>query len=84
MVPGIKLDKGVKPLADGGVETGTAHGLEGLPARVAAAYARGARFAKWRAVLRVDPGQGWPSAASLDASADALARYSVLAFAALF
>lgn len=63
---GIKLDAGTHALP-GGLpgETFTA-GLDTLAARAARSYAAGARFAKWRAVLRIDPASGAPSAAAVD------------------
>ena len=52
IVPGIKVDKGLKPLV-GGLEHETyCSGLDGLTERASDYYARGARFAKWRAVLQ--------------------------------
>ena len=53
IIPGIKVDKGLRPL-DGAhsVET-LCTGLDGLVERAADYYAQGARFAKWRAVLQI-------------------------------
>ena len=39
-------------------------------------YAAGARFAKWRGVLSIDPAAGLPSAACVRAAADGLAMYA--------
>ena len=72
-VPGIKVDKGAKPLAGFPGETIT-EGLDGLSERMAAYYDRGARFAKWRAVIDIAPGV--PTAAAIRANAHALARYA--------
>jgi hypothetical protein len=56
IIPGIKVDQGVEPLA-GGLEGETwCTGLKGLGERAGRHYARGARFAKWRAVLRISTG----------------------------
>ena len=74
-IPGIKVDKGAKPLPGFPGETIT-EGLDGLPERLAADYERGARFAKWRAVI--DIGQGIPSYTAIKANAHALARYAAL------
>jgi fructose-bisphosphate aldolase, class I len=76
LITGIKVDTGAKPLAGAPGETVT-EGLDGLRARLAA-YARdGARFTKWRAVIRIGPGM--PSRRALAANAHALARYAALA-----
>jgi fructose-bisphosphate aldolase class I len=75
ILPGIKVDTGARPLAGHPGETVT-EGLDGLRERVAAYAALGARFAKWRAVIAIGPGQ--PTAACLDANTHALARYAAL------
>lgn len=72
---GIKVDKGAKPLALGGTEKVT-EGLDGLRERLAAYHDRGARFAKWRAV--VDICEQRPTRGALRANAHALARYAAL------
>ena len=74
-VPGIKVDKGAKPLAGSPGETVT-EGLDGLRDRLARYYERGARFAKWRAVIDIDGHR--PSPASVTANTHALARYAAL------
>ncbi len=74
-IPGIKVDKGAKPLAGFPGETVT-EGLDGLGERLAAYYERGARFAKWRAVI--DIADGIPTAGAVKADAHALARYAAL------
>ncbi len=76
MIPGIKVDKGAKPLAGHPDETVT-EGLDGLRERLAEYVELGARFAKWRAVYRI--GEVIPSPACLTANAHALARYAALA-----
>src|SRR3954452_13110212 len=48
IIPGIKVDKGAKPLALASDETIT-EGLDGLRARLEEYRGLGARFAKWRA-----------------------------------
>jgi fructose-bisphosphate aldolase, class I len=75
IVPGIKVDAGTKPLAGFAGEVVT-EGLDGLRDRLAEYAGMGARFAKWRAVLRI--GQGMPSRACIGANAHALARYAAL------
>lgn len=74
-IPGIKVDEGTRPLpgARGDLVT---KGLDGLDQRLPKYYEKGARFAKWRAVI--DPTGGRPSYAGLLANAHALARYANL------
>ena len=75
IVPGIKVDKGVKgiPFCDG--ETVT-EGLDGLDERLDEYYELGARFAKWRAVISIS--DDLPSKNCIRLNAHALARYSAL------
>jgi len=74
-LPGIKVDKGTKPLpfCPGEVVT---EGLDGLRERLVEYRGLGAKFAKWRAV--VDIGAGIPTATCIDTNAHALARYAAL------
>ena len=69
---GIKLDKGIVPIGGTDGETAT-QGLDGLGARAAEFYAKGCRFAKWRAVLKI--GNGCPSMCAIRETAHTLARY---------
>ncbi len=75
MIPGIKVDKGAKPLALFPGELVT-EGLDGLRARFEEYSTMGARFSKWRAVINI--GDGIPTDFCLDANAHALARYAAL------
>lgn len=75
ILPGIKVDTGAHPLAGFPGETVT-EGLDGLRGRLKEAYRLGARFAKWRAVIRI--GEDAPSGTCIDANAHALARYAAL------
>ncbi len=75
MIPGIKVDKGAKPLAGFPDEVVT-EGLDGLRERFKEYVSMGARFAKWRAVIRI--GDHLPTTACLEANAHALARYAAL------
>ena len=75
VLPGIKVDAGVRPLDPLGDpahegETLTV-GLDVLPGKLEVAAAAGCRFAKWRAALATPP-----SAMALRANAAALARYA--------
>jgi fructose-bisphosphate aldolase class I len=76
IVPGIKVDRGAKPLAGAEGETIT-EGLDGLRDRFAEYAGLGARFAKWRAVISI--GDGRPSEYAVWTNAHALARYAALA-----
>ena len=75
IIPGIKVDLGTKELALHPGETIT-EGLDGLRDRLRDYALLGARFAKWRGVIRL--GQDLPSLACIKANAQALARYAVL------
>ena len=74
-IPGIKVDKGAKPLAGSPDETVT-EGLDGLRERLKEYYELGARFTKWRAVYKI--GDKFPSSQSIKSNAHALARYAAL------
>jgi fructose-bisphosphate aldolase class I len=75
ILPGIKVDTGAKPLALSPSEKIT-EGLDGLRERLKDYVSRGARFAKWRAVIVI--GDGLPTRNALRANAHALARYAAL------
>jgi fructose-bisphosphate aldolase, class I len=73
VLPGIKVDTGAKLLAGSRDETVT-EGLDGLRDRLSEYRSMGARFAKWRAVIRIT--DSLPSSACVSANAHALARYA--------
>jgi fructose-bisphosphate aldolase class I len=75
VIPGIKVDKGAKPLALAEGETIT-EGLDGLRDRLAEYAELGARFAKWRATYTIS--DELPSEYCVWANAHALARYAAL------
>ena len=75
IIPGIKVDKGAKQLANSDDEKIT-EGLDGLRDRLKEYYELGARFAKWRAVITI--GEDIPTAYCISANAHALARYAAL------
>lgn len=75
VLPGIKVDKGVVVIAGTDGET-TTQGHDGLAARAAEYYKAGARFAKWRAVLKIGPNE--PSELSIQLNAQGLARYAII------
>ena len=74
-VPGIKVDEGTEALPGSPKELIT-KGLDGLSKRLPKYFERGARFAKWRAVI--DIGAGIPTYNCVHANAHALARYAAL------
>jgi fructose-bisphosphate aldolase class I len=74
-LPGIKVDKGTKPLPFGPGETVT-EGLDGLADRIKEYVGLGAKFAKWRATYDIGP--RIPSYNAVNANAQALARYAAL------
>jgi fructose-bisphosphate aldolase, class I len=75
IIIGIKVDLGAKHLAGHPGEKIT-EGLDGLRERLKGYLDKGARFAKWRAVIVV--GKDLPSRSGLEANAHALARYAAL------
>jgi fructose-bisphosphate aldolase, class I len=78
-IPGIKVDEGTQALPHCPGELVTV-GLDKLAERLKKYYARGARFAKWRAVI--DIASGIPSMTAIHVNAHALARYAALCQAA--
>jgi fructose-bisphosphate aldolase, class I len=75
ILPGIKVDTGAKPLA-GSPDESVTEGLDRLRERLSVYHNMGARFAKWRAVIRIT--DVLPSRACVSANAHALGRYAVL------
>jgi len=75
ILPGIKVDTGAKELPNAPGEKIT-EGLDGLRERIAEYVEKGAKFAKWRAVITI--GDGIPSTYCINANAHALARYAAL------
>ena len=69
------MDKGVVELAGTNGET-TTQGFDSLGARCQQYYKAGARFAKWRAVLKIGPTE--PSELSIQQNAQGLARYAII------
>ncbi|MBA2588176.1 MAG: fructose-bisphosphate aldolase class I [Alphaproteobacteria bacterium] len=81
-VPGIKVDKGAKPLAGAADGDTITEGLDGLRERFVEYHKLGARFAKWRGVYEIGAGSNGmatPSHNAIHANAHALARYAALA-----
>jgi fructose-bisphosphate aldolase class I len=74
ILPGIKVDTGLQPIDGTDGETAT-QGLDGLADRCKRYYQQGARFAKWRAVIKVDS-EKHPSTTAILENAHGLARYA--------
>jgi fructose-bisphosphate aldolase class I len=74
-LPGIKVDKGTKPLPFNAGELVT-EGLDGLRERLIEYRGLGAKFAKWRGVYDIGPRM--PSYGCIRANGHALARYAAL------
>jgi fructose-bisphosphate aldolase class I len=75
IVPGIKVDKGLQPLANAAGDKVT-QGLDGLTERLQLYKTQGARFAKWREVYPISAQN--PTALGLDVNAEMLARYAAI------
>ena len=73
MMAGVRVDVGASPLAGTRGETIT-EGLDGLAPRLREFAGLGARFALWRAVVRIAPGS--PSSLAVRANAHALGRFT--------
>lgn len=85
VLAGIKLDKGYDKAGIPGTAVGplghpeTADkGLDDLETRCAQAYAKGARFAKWRNVVQIDPANGLPSELAILECVHSLSRYAAI------
>jgi fructose-bisphosphate aldolase, class I len=75
VLPGIKVDSGTIEVAGTNGET-TTQGHDGLAKRCQKYYEAGARFAKWRAVLKISATE--PSQLAIDLNAQGLARYAII------
>jgi len=73
VIPGIKVDQGLKDFEGSTVEKITT-GLDDLNKRLKEYYSLGARFAKWRAVFSI--GDDLPSEKCVKANAEILAKYA--------
>ena len=83
MIPGIKVDKGYNKKGMWGTPVGplghpevATVGLDDLQQRCQQAYQKGARFAKWRNVLQLDPAKGMPTELAIADTVHTLARYA--------
>ncbi|KAM1714089.1 hypothetical protein ACFX12_024750 [Malus domestica] len=75
VLPRIKVDQGTVELAGTNGETIT-QGLDGLAQCCQKYYEVGARFVKWRAVLKISPIE--PSQLSIQENANGLAHYAII------
>eukprot|EP00878_Enallax_costatus_P001823 GHUV01001981.1.p1 GENE.GHUV01001981.1~~GHUV01001981.1.p1 ORF type:complete len:376 (+),score=110.86 GHUV01001981.1:258-1385(+) len=84
VMPGIKVDEGLLPFEGHDLATGetSTKGLEALAAAAAEYVKAGARFAKWRAALRINESKGYPSERAVELNAQQLAEYAVICQAA--
>ncbi len=73
IIPGIKVDRGTKPLPGFPGEKLT-EGLDGLRERLVEYRALGGRFAKWRAIYSISPST--PSRYAISVNARSLALYA--------
>jgi len=76
IIPGIKVDSGLKALCGGGDDETWCSGLDGLYEKCCKHYDQGARFAKWRTAVRINVEKGLPSALAVKEAAWGLARYA--------
>ena len=72
-LPGIKVDQGLKPL-DGSPDETLTQGLEGLHDRCSEYFQLGAKFTKWRAVIKIDG--ALPTSDCIESNMQALAEYA--------
>ena len=72
-LPGIKVDKGLAPLDSSPEETLT-QGLDGLDERCKEYFTLGAKFTKWRAVIKIS--DDIPTDTCIQANMEALAIYA--------
>lgn len=75
IIPGIKVDKGLSTIP-GTRDEKVTKGLDGLEERCEEYRSLGARFSKWRAVIRINDHQ--PSSLCVDLNAFTLARYAAI------
>jgi len=75
IIPGIKVDRGTKPLANFPGDKIT-EGLDGLRERFAEYAKVGAQFSKWRAVITI--GTDIPSETCITSNAETLGRFAAL------
>lgn len=75
ILPGIKVDTGAKDHPEFSGEKIT-EGLETLDERLPKYFDRGARFTKWRAVIKIDEDADLPTEGAIKENATRLAKYA--------
>lgn len=75
IAPGIKVDLGAKDMPGFPDEKLTV-GLDDLAERAKKYFDAGAKFTKWRAVIKIDTEKNLPTTECITANAEALARYA--------
>merc|ERR1712039_914614 len=85
MIPGLKFDKGFDKVGLPNTAAGPlghpetwCKGIDDLEQRAADAYKQGARFAKWRNVLQIDPANSLPSDLAIMECVHQLSRYAAI------
>jgi len=76
IIPGIKVDTGLKPLVGSAPGEKWCTGLDDLRERAEKFYVQGARFAKWRTALEINCDAGMPSVLAVKTASDGLAQYA--------
>jgi fructose-bisphosphate aldolase class I len=74
IIPGIKVDEGLVQFGESDTEQ-ISLGFDGLDKRLNQYYEIGARFTKWRSVIRI--GEDFPTQEAVDANVDVLAKYAL-------
>ncbi len=77
IIPGVKLDQGTEPALNSQDEYVT-KGLDVLKKKAEEYIGIGAKFAKWRAVFKVDSDKGYPSDDVIQENAKRLAEYALI------
>ena len=73
-LPGIKVDKGLVSFPNESSEESITQGLDGLDKRCKEYFSLGAKFTKWRAVIKIS--NDIPTDECIHANMEALARYA--------
>ena len=73
-LPGIKVDKGLASFLNESSEESITQGLDGLDKRCKEYFSLGAKFTKWRAVIKIS--NDIPTDECIHANMEALARYA--------
>lgn len=77
ILTGIKVDQGLTPVANNSTEKMT-KGLDSLTDNLTKYKQFGVTFAKWRAVINIDPNNQLPSEVAINTNAEQLAKYAAI------